>query len=95
LNLEVFCYLGLLRFPEQLEPSLALLPEEQKTEAKKILASLQTLPRKEVLRRWFKVRQDEREAMSRNAYERSGIRLDELSPTLRDWCVSRLGDRNG
>jgi hypothetical protein len=95
LNLEIFCYVGLLRFPEQLEPSLALLPEDQRVEATKLLASVKTLPREELLKRWSKVREDESVVMSRSAYDRSGIRLDDLSPTLRDWCVSRLGDSNG
>jgi hypothetical protein len=95
LNLEVFCYLGLLRFREQLDPSLALLPEEQRIKATDFLLTVKALSKKELLQRWSKLRQDEYAAMSREAYERSGIRLDELPPTLRKWCVSRLGDRNG
>lgn len=95
MNLEVFCYLGLLRFPEQLDRSLALLPEEERIKAINFLGTVKALSKKEWLQRWSKLREDEYAAMSREAYERSGIRLDELAPTLREWCVSRLGDWNG
>lgn len=95
MNLEVFCYLGLLRFPEQLELSLALMPEESRTEVTNLLPNLKALPKAELLQRWSKVREDEFAVVSRNAFERSGIRLDQLPPALRDWCVSRLEDRNG
>jgi len=95
LNLEVFCYLGLLRFPEQLEPALGLLPEGQRAEGASILAAVRDLPKAELLRRWSRLREDEYAALSRNTYERTGIRLEELAPSLRAWCVAWLADQHG
>jgi hypothetical protein len=95
LNLEVFCYVGLLRFPEQLGPSLALLPDGERAEATSFLATVKDLPKRELLQRWSRLREDDYAAMRRNVYERTGIRLDELAPALRDWCISWLADQNG
>lgn len=94
MNLEVFLYVGLLRFPQQLELSLSLLPEELNSEATKLYASLKDLPKGELRRRWAKLREEEQATMSKTAYERSGIRLESLPPGIRDWCVSRLEDSN-
>ena len=95
MNLDVFCYIGLLRFPEQIEPSIALLPEEQRAQATKLLATTKDVPKNELLQRWSRLRRDEYAAMCRSTYQLTGIRLDEMSPSLRDWCVSWLGDQNG
>jgi hypothetical protein len=95
LNIEAFCLLGLLRFPEQLELSLALLPEHRRTEAAAFLASVKSLAKAELIQRWSKIREDESATMRGNAYKQLGIQLDELSPTLRDWCASHLGDLHG
>jgi len=95
LNLEVFCFIGLLRFPEQLEPSLALLPEEQKSEAAKHLAALKDLPKAELRRRWETLRQEQYAEVRRKTRELTGIRLDAVSPALREWCVSWLADQHG
>ncbi|HVP50623.1 MAG TPA: hypothetical protein VMT05_00810 [Terriglobales bacterium] len=95
MNLESFCYIGLARFPEQLEPCLALLPDEQKAEAARILATVKDLPKKELLQRWSKLREEEGATLRRKAGEVAGIRLDEISPSLRDWCVSWLADQDG
>ena len=95
MNLEAFCYIGLLRFPEQLEPSLALLPEVQRAEAAKFLAAVKDAPKDELLQRWSRLRRDEYAALCRSTHELTGIRLDELPPSLRNWCVSWLADQNG
>ena len=95
MNLYVFCYLGLLRFPEQLEPSLALLPEGQRAEAANILASVKDLSRAELLQRWSRLCEDERVAVHQNAYKEFGIRLDDMAPPVQAWCLSRLVDQNG
>ena len=95
MNLHVFCSLGLLRFPEQLEPSLALLPEGQRAEAADILASVRDLPRTELLRKWSRLREDERAAVRQNAYKQFGIRLDEMAPPVKEWRLSWLVDQNG
>jgi hypothetical protein len=95
LNLESFCYIGLARFPEQLEPCLALLPDEQKAEAAKILAAVKALSKKELLQRWSKLREEEGARLRRKTGELAGIRLDEIPPSLRDWCVSWLADQDG
>jgi len=94
-NLPVFCYLGLLRFPEQLEPSLALLPEEQRAEAANILASVKDRPRAELLQRWSRLREDECAALRQNAHRQFGIRLDEMAPPVKEWCLSWWADQNG
>ena len=89
MNPEVFCYLGLLRFPEQMERSLALLPEGMRSEVAK------ALPKNELVQRWSRLREDESSVMIRNAHKQFGIHLDEMPPVMRDWVVSQLGDSNG
>ena len=95
MNLHVICYLGLLRFPEQLEKSLALLPDEQRAEATEFLATVRDLPKTELLQKWSTLRQDEHIALRRSAGEQTGIRLDDVAPSLREWCLSRLAEKNG
>jgi hypothetical protein len=95
LKLEVFCYLGLLRFPEQLEPSIALLPDAEKAEAAKILADLKSLPRAELLRRWAQLREDESFVMRQEILKQAGFYLDELPPALQPWCASWWADQHG
>lgn len=95
MNLQVFCYVGLLRFPEQLEACFALLPEAQREEATKFLATVKGLPKAELIRRWGKLREEESAGLRRYAYERAGIQLDELPPAVRPWCVSWLADQHG
>jgi hypothetical protein len=92
LNIEVFCYFGLLRFPEQLEPSLELLPKEQKDKATEFLASIKDLPKAELIARWSKLRQHEATAL-RHQY--AGVSLEQLAPVVRQWCLEWLMDRNG
>jgi hypothetical protein len=93
-NLEVFCYLGLLRFPEQLEPSLSLLPDPEREQALKILAEFKSLPKNELLRKWMRLREDDYVSMRRDLYRRVGLNLAELPPSLQPWCVSRLAEQN-
>jgi hypothetical protein len=95
LNVAAFCYLGLLRFPEQLEASVQLLPEEEREEATRFLATVKDLPRKELLHRWAQLREHEAAIGRRNALERSGIRLDKLQPSLREWWVAWLAEQHG
>jgi len=95
LNLEVFCYVGLLRFPEQLEPALALLPEGQREGAAKFLATVKDMPKQELLKRWGRLRREEHAAMRRRTHELTGVQLEEISPSLREWCISWLADQNG
>ena len=95
MNLEVFCYLGLLRFPEQLEPSLSLLPDPEREQAVKILAELKSLPKDELLRKWMRLREDEYVSMRRDLYRRVGLNLAELPPALQPWCISWLAEQNG
>jgi hypothetical protein len=95
LNLEVFCYLGLLRYPEQLEPSLALLPEAQRSAAQAFLATIKDLSKAELAHRWSKLRESEAAELRRAARERAGVSLDELAPVAKRWCLEWLIDRNG
>jgi hypothetical protein len=95
LNVPAFCYLGLLRFPEQLEASVALLPKAEREEATNFLANVKDLPRKELLQRWARLREEEAALERRNVLERSGVRLDDLQPSLRKWWVAWLAEQNG
>jgi hypothetical protein len=95
LNLEVFCYIGLLRFPEQLEPSLAILPNSMKAEADELLAKLKPLSQPELLQRWGSLRDTEYVAMRSGVSQRLGVELDALPPALQTWCASWWADHNG
>jgi len=94
LNVEAFCYLGLLRFPEQLEASLALLPDSDREQASNLLANVKELPHAELLQRWSKLRNEEAVALHQHVVERTGIRLEALPPSLREWLVTWLTDQN-
>lgn len=93
--MQAVCYIGLLRFPEQLEPALALLPDGQRDEATKFLATIRSLPRAELVQRWGKLREEEVAVLRRTAYERAGLQLDQLAPSIRAWCVSWIADQHG
>ena len=95
MNPEVFVYLGLLRFPEQLERSVALLPEELRSEVAGLLEKAKVLPRTELVEKWSKLRETESASMSGNARERFGVYLGQLPPVFRDWIASRLVDEHG
>ena len=92
MNPEVFCYLGLLRFPEQLEPSLSLLPEVERQQVAEVLAKLKDLPKAELISRWARQREHEWVDLSRQAYKRSAIDVNQLPPTLSQLGSSWLGD---
>jgi hypothetical protein len=94
LNVEAFCYLGLLRFPEQLEGSLALLPDGDREQASNLLASVKELPHAELLQRWSKLRNEEAQALHQHVVERTGIPLEALPPSLREWLVAWLTDQD-
>jgi hypothetical protein len=94
LNVEAFCYLGLLRFPEQLEAALALLPDGDREQASNLLASVKELPNAELLQRWSKLRNEESVALHKDVYERTGIPLEAVPPSLREWLVAWLTDQN-
>jgi hypothetical protein len=93
--LEVLCYLGLLKFPEQLDPALALLTEVQRVEALNVLSGMKDLPRAELLKRWGELRLKEYLALSREADQRNAIGIDRLPPSLREQWVAWLVSRNG
>ena len=95
MNIEVFCYLGLLRFPEQLVPCLSLMSDSRKAEAEDMLAKLQPLSKAELLQQWGTLRDTEYDAMRRGVSERLGIELDELPPALQVWCICWWADHNG
>jgi len=94
LNVEAFCYLGLLRFPEQLEASLALLPDSDREQASNLLANVKELPNAELLQRWSKLRNEEAVALHKDVDERTGIPLEAVPPSLREWLVAWLTDQN-
>ena len=92
MNPEVYCYLGLLRFPEQLERSLSLLAELERQQVASVLAQLKDLPKAELIARWARQRELEYVEMRRAALKRTGIILDELPPILGQLYSSWLGD---
>ena len=94
MNVEAFCYLGLLRFPEQLEAALALLPDGDREHASNLLASVKELPNAELLQRWSKLRNEESVALHKDVDERTGIPLEAVPPSLREWLVAWLTDQN-
>jgi hypothetical protein len=94
LNVEAFCYLGLLRFPEQLEASLEVLPDRDREQASNLLASVKELPHAELLQRWSKLRNEEAVALHKDVVERTGFSLEALPPSLREWLVAWLTDQN-
>ena len=91
--LSALCYLGLLRFPEQLEPALTVLPEAERTEALALLADVKGLPKAEVLQRWSTLRSEEYTALLRDCRNRTGVRIDEAPPSVReqwvDWFMNQ------
>ena len=87
MNLEVFCCLGLLKFPEQLESSLGVLADDEKTEAAQLVAELKDLPKPALLERWSKLRSEEDATVRKSVEDLSGVRLDDLPPDLREWWL--------
>jgi hypothetical protein len=92
--LSALCYLGLLRFPEQLEPALSVLPKAERTEVLAILADIKNLPKPELLRRWSNLRDEEYLDLLRNLRQRTGVRIDELPPSLREQWVGWLAGQH-
>lgn len=95
MNLESICLLGLLRFPDQLEPSLKLLPDPVREEAEKALSSLKPLPKPELLRRWAKLREEEWTRLGESAVTATGLQLNAVAPVFRMWVASWLVDHHG
>lgn len=95
MNIEAFCYLGLLRFPEQLQSSMALLAEDEREAAGNLLATVKELPKSELLLRWSRLRAEEAATLQQKAHQQCGIGIDELPPSLREWWTSWLSDQNG
>ena len=94
MNLEVLCYLGLLKFSERLDALIALLPGPSKAEATALLQKLKVVPKAELLQRWAKLRDEEYIAMRQELYDKTRVSLDEVSPAVRVWCVSWLADQH-
>jgi hypothetical protein len=95
LNIEVLCYVGLLRFPEQLETSLAMLPEPEKAKAEEFLASVKGRTRSQLLQEWSSLRGREALELRQRLLNDYGIELEKLAPIARRWCLERLIYQNG
>lgn len=95
MNLESICLLGLLRFPDQLEPSLKQLADPVREEAEKTLSSLKQLPKPELLQRWAKLREEEWTKLGESAVTAMGVQLNAVAPALRLWVASWLVDHHG
>jgi len=91
---EAFCYLGLTKFPEQLERTLHLLPDTQREEALAIFANVKDLSKVEWLRRWSKLRAEEHTSLLEPVERRSGIDIDELPPSLREQWLNWLREQD-
>lgn len=87
MNPEVFCCLGLLKYPEQLEASQNLLPEDERAEVNRLLAEMKDRPKNELCERWSKLRAEEHAAVCKNVEDLSGVRLEDLPPALREWWL--------
>ena len=85
--LNALCYLGLLRFPERIEPAIALLPETEKSAALAILAEVKDLTKAELLRRWSQLRSEEYIALLRDCRNGTGICIDEIPSSVREQWV--------
>jgi hypothetical protein len=94
LNLEVFCYLCLLKFPEKLQPMMALLHDPLRTQATALLQELKDLPRPELTRKWAKLRDEEYIATRSEIEQKLNVRLDDMPPSVRVWCTSWLADQH-
>ncbi len=92
MNVEAFCYLGLLRFPEQLEPSLALLTDEHRLEAKAFLDSVRGAPKAQLTERWSSLREAEFAALEQQSREKTGITLDRLPSSIRTYWACWLSE---
>jgi hypothetical protein len=95
LNLQAFCYLALVKFPEQLEPSLALLAQAEKEECEKFVATIRELPKSELLQRWAALRFEESTRISRGVFERCGVQFDDLPPAVGNWWAAWLERQHG
>jgi len=91
---EAFCYLGLTKFPEQLESTLTVLPDTQREEALAIFASVKDLSKVEWLRRWSRLRAEEYAGRLEPVERRSGIDIDELPPSLREQWLDWLTEQD-
>jgi cell division protein FtsB len=94
LNLEVFCYLGLLKFPEKLQAMIALLQDPLKAQVAAHVQELKDLPRPELERRWAKLRDDEYIVARNEIEQKINVRLDDMPPSIRVWCTSWLADQH-
>ena len=95
MNLQAICYLGRLRFPEQLEAILPMLPDAERTEAVSFLDSIKALSRAELVEEWSKLREAESEAQRRVAIERTRGQWDELAPSVRKWLMAMMAESHG
>lgn len=95
MNLEVFCCIGLLCFPEQLDRCWSLFPDAEEQKAQTILQELRPLARADLLQRWSKLRREEYVSMSRELSQRYGIDLDRLPPSLHAGCASWWAELHG
>ena len=95
MNLQAFCFLALLKFPEQLEPSLALMPATEKEECERFLAAIRELPKSELQERWSALRFEESRKINAGAFERCGIRFDDLPPAIGTWWAAWLERQHG
>jgi len=95
LNLQAFCYLGLLKFPDQLEPSLALMTVAEKQECEKLLTTIRELPKAELQQRWSALRAEEASSINRRISERCGIRFEDLPPAVGNWWAAWFERQHG
>jgi len=73
---------------------LALLPDGDREQASNLLANVKELPNAELLQRWSKLRNEEAQALHQRVVERTGIPLEAVPPSLREWLVAWLTDQN-
>ena len=89
MNHAAFCYLGLLKLPEQLEKNISLLAEPEQSALREFLKPVAGLSKPELLRRWRQLRETEIDAASAEAERRNGASLERLAPSIQQFFLRR------
>ena len=95
MNLEAFCYAGLLTFPEMLPECIAILAEPDRSRAQAAAGELQKLNREDLVRRWAQLREREWLAVCARLQEVTAGRMHLLPPEALEWILQVITDADG
>jgi len=82
MQIETFCYFGLLKGPGQLAAAAALLPDEERAKVEALLAKLEKVAEADMKKRWMERRESEIRAIRKAANSRAGGLLERLPPLI-------------